>query len=256
MGGSHGADLHHLYVPGNTRVHRLAPEAKLAGLVAFVGAVALTPRQAVGALAANAVVLLIVVVAARLPLRLVLRRLAAISPFVVFAVFIPFVGTGRQIDVLWMSLSVDGLWATWNIVAKATIGATASILLSATTPIPDVLHGLTRLRVPRTLVAIVAFMIRYLDLLVDQLRRMRLAMTARCHDPRWLWQARPIASSAGVLFVRSYERGERVHQAMLARGYTDAMPELYTERARARDWMLASSPAVVALVALVVVVVR
>ena len=82
-------------------------------------------------------------------------------------------------------------------------------------------------------------MIRYLDLLVGQLGRMRTAMVARAHDPRWLWQAKPIASSAGALFVRSYERGERVHQAMLARGYTGVMPEIDSRPHSGTQWWAA-----------------
>ena len=138
-----------------------------------------------------------------------------------------------------MSLSVDGLWAAFNIAAKAFIGASASIVLAATTPVTGLLEGFTRLRVPRVLISIVAFMIRYLDLLVGQLGRMRTAMVARAHDPRWLWQAKPIASSAGALFVRSYERGERVHQAMLARGYTGVMPDIDSRPHTGTQWWAA-----------------
>src|SRR5690606_5668498 len=111
------------------------------------------------------------------------------------------------------------------------------------------------LRMHRVLVGIIAFRFRYLDVLSDQLGRMRRAMTARCHDPRWLWQACPIASSTGALFVRSYERGERVHQAMLARGFTGTMPDIDDRRAGGRDWATAGGPAVVALVGLVTVLV-
>jgi len=136
------------------------------------------------------------------------------------------------------------------MAGKALIGASASIVLSATTPVPDLLRGLARLRIPPLIVSIVAFMFRYLDLVVDQLRRMRTAMVARCHDPRWLWQARPIASAAGVLFVRSYERGERVHQAMLARGFSGTMPELDHRRATRREWWLAAVPGALAVSAL------
>jgi cobalt/nickel transport system permease protein len=162
---------------------------------------------------------------------------------------VPFVADGERTDVAGLSLSIDGLWATWNILAKALIGAAASIVVSSTTTVSETLHGLTRLRVPNVLVAIVAFMIRYLAVLVDQLHRTRDAMTSRCHDPRWLWQARPIATSMGVLFVRSYERGERVHQAMLARGYDGTMPELDVRRATPRAWCLAFVPAAVAIAA-------
>jgi len=251
----HRGGLSHLHVPGTSPLHRLAPEAKLAGLLGFVVAVALTPRHAVVAFAAHAVVLLVVVALSRLRPRLVLVRLTAIVPFVAFALFVPFIATGEQVTVLGVSVSEDGLWATWNIVAKATIGATAGIVMAATTPVPDILHGLTRLRVPRVMVGIIAFMFRYLDLLADQLGRMRQAMVARCHDPRWLWQARPIAASAGALFVRSYERGERIHQAMLARGFTGSMPDLDDRHATAGDWLAALAPAALATIALVVAVV-
>lgn len=252
---AHAADHAHLHVPGHSIVHRLAPEAKLVGLVLFVTAVALTPRRSVAAFAVDATVLATVVALARLPVRLVLSRLLVIVPFLMFAVLVPFIAGGDQVDVLGVGLSRDGLWAAWNVLAKAGLGATASIVLAATTPVPDVLHGLTRLRVPSVIVGILAFMFRYLDLLVDQTRRMRHAMVARCHDPRWLWQVGPIASSAGTLFVRSYERGERVHQAMLARGFTGAMPDLDERETGGREWAVGLAPAVVALASLIVALV-
>ncbi|MEY2975356.1 MAG: hypothetical protein RIR49_1776, partial [Actinomycetota bacterium] len=217
---------------------------------AFVITVALTPRERVVAFAVYATAMVGVIAISRLPVRVVLSRLAVVLPFVTFALLVPFIGGGEQTEVLGVGLSVDGLWATWNILAKALLGASASIVLSATTPVPDLLRGLTRMRVPKVMVAIVAFMVRYLDLLVEQLGRMRTSMTARCHDPRWLWQVKPIASSAGALFVRSYERGERIHQAMLARGYSGTMPALDDRRATAREWMTAAVLPTVAVVTL------
>ena len=168
-------------------------------------------------LAVDAAVLLGVLVVARLTPRVVLGRLAAILPFVAFAFLFPFIGDGETISILEISLSIDGLWASWNVLAKATLGGAASIAVTATTPIPELLTGLSRLRVPAAVVAIIGFMFRYLDLMVDEFGRMRRAMAARAHNPQWLWQSRPLASSAGALFVRTYERGERVHDAMAAR---------------------------------------
>jgi cobalt/nickel transport system permease protein len=228
----------------------MSPEAKLFGLVLFVVAVAVTPREAVVVFAVDAAVVIAVVAIARLPLRLVLARLVVILPFIAFAVLVPFIGGGEQVEVLGVSLSSDGLWAAFNVTAKAVLGATASIALAATTPIPDVVRGLGRLRVPPVLVGIIAFMFRYLDLLVDQTRRMRYAMVARGHDPRWLWQVGPIAASAGTLFVRSYERGERVHGAMLARGFSGTMPDLDDHPAPG-GWPGALAPGAVAVCALI-----
>ena len=125
----------------------------------------------------------------------------------------------------------------WNILAKAGIGATGSILLAGTTEVADLLKGLARLRVPPVFISITSFMVRYMELMADSLGRMRTAMVARGYDPRWLWQAKPIASSAGALFVRSYERGERIHAAMLSRGYTGVMPDLTGNPAMLSDWL-------------------
>jgi cobalt/nickel transport system permease protein len=185
----------------------------------------------------------------------VLARLTVVLPFIAFALFIPFVGGGERIDVFGVSLSREGLWGSWNVVAKAGLGATVSILLAATTQIPHLLTGMTRLHVPSALTMIASFMVRYLELLAGEVRRMRIAMASRGYAPRWLWQARPVATAAGALFIRSYERGERVHAAMLSRGYTGVMPQIDEHRATTREWVVAAAvPAsawAVALTALV-----
>lgn len=217
----------------------MAPEAKIAATFLFVVGVAVTPREAVWAFAVDAVVVAVLMAVAGYRFRQALSRFAVVLPFVAFAFFIPFIATGEQVDVLWFRVSRDGLWATWNILAKALLGTGASLVLAGTTPIPEVVRGLGRLKVPSIVVSIVSFMFRYLDLIIDEMGRMRTAMVARAHDPRWLWQARPIASAAGAMFVRSYERGERVHAAMLARGFTGTMPQLEHRPATRREWAVA-----------------
>ncbi|MGB1502156.1 MAG: cobalt ECF transporter T component CbiQ [Ilumatobacteraceae bacterium] len=224
-------------MPGDSRIHRLSPEAKLVAVVAIVVVIALTPRRETLAFALYASGAWAIITMTKIGVLTYLKRLSVIIPFVMFALIVPFIGGGESVRVVGVSLSVDGLWATWNILAKAGLGATMSIALSATTPVAELLHGMTRLKVPRLLVAIIAFMLRYIDVLVEQLGRMRRSMVARGHDPRWLWQVKPIASSAGALFVRSYERGERVHQAMLARGYTGVMPTVSEQQASTKEWL-------------------
>lgn len=234
-----GGHLHALHVHGHSPVHRLAPEAKVAAMLAFVLGVVATPREAMWAFGIHAFLLLAVVVYAELPVSFVLRRMTIEVPFVAFALFLPFLGGGPQTEVLGLGLSIEGLWGAWNILAKATLGVGASVTLIATTEIPDLLHGFDRLRVPKLFTAIAGFMIRYLDVIAGELQRTRTAMTARGHDPRWLWQAAPLATAAGALFVRSYERGERVHQAMVARGYDGRMPMIDERRATAVEWLSA-----------------
>lgn len=246
MGAGHA---HSLYVHGHTRVHRLAPHVKVVAAVTFVFAVAVTPRTTLWPYLVDVVVLAAVVRAAGLPVRFVATRALVVLPFLGFAMLVPFVSTGERVDVLGVPMSVEGLRGAGHVVARATIGVVTSVVLAGTTELPRLLSGLDRLRVPPVLTQIAGFMLRYLEVVADELRRMRTSMTARGYDPRWISQARPIAAASGALFVRSHERGERVHRAMLARGYAGTMPRLHDDTATAGDWGLALVPAALAATA-------
>ena len=67
-------------------------------------------------------------------------------------------------------------------------------------------------------------MLRYLDVLADEARRMRIARLSRGYDPRFLWQVKAFAVGVGALFLRAFERGERVYLAMVSRGYAGRLP--------------------------------
>ncbi|NOY54962.1 MAG: cobalt ECF transporter T component CbiQ [Actinobacteria bacterium] len=236
-----GFHTHALYRHEHSVLHDLPAQVKVTALVLFVAAVVATPREAFWAFGFEAALLVGALAVARIPFGFVARRLLIEVPFMVFAILMPFLGVGDRTSVLGVSLSIAGLWGAWTILAKGTLGLVASVLMAATTEIPDILDGLERLRVPRLVTAIAGFMVRYLDVIAGELRRMRVAMIARGYDPTWVGQAGPIAASAGALFVRSYERGERVHQAMLARGYTGVMPPSDTTAATPKDWMIGSA---------------
>lgn len=241
---------HALYVHGHTRVHGLAPQCKLAAQLLFVIAVVATPREAFWAFAIYAVILAGLIRLAELPAGFVLKRLVIEVPFVLFAVLLPFIGRGERTDVLGLSLSVEGLWGAWNILAKATLGLGASILVAATTTMPEFLRGIERLHLPKAFTSTASFMIRYFDVIAEEMRRMTVARQARGYDPRWLWQARALAASVGSLFIRAYERGERVYQAMLSRGYTGSLPRSDETPATGAAWAAALAvPAVAASVA-------
>lgn len=230
---------HHLYVPGASPIHRLAPQCKLAAAFLFVLTIVATPREAFGAFAAFALILVGLTFVGGIPVTFVLRRLVIEIPFLAFALLLPVVGHGERVEVLGVTLSVAGLWAMWNIVVKGTLGVATTVIMSATTPVPALLHGLEHLRLPKVFVSITSFMIRYADVITGEMSRMRVARASRGSDPRWLWQARATAASAGTLFIRSYERGERVYLAMASRGYSGSMPLLEDHSAPAGQWAAA-----------------
>jgi cobalt/nickel transport system permease protein len=98
------------------------------------------------------------------------------------------------------------------------------VLLGATTSFPSLLRALEALRVPRLLVLVAGFAYRYLFVLAGEARRMRVALAARGHAPRHALRAGAVGRLATALFLRAHSRGERVHVAMLARGWAGAMP--------------------------------
>jgi cobalt/nickel transport system permease protein len=237
---------HPLYLPGTSPLHRARPQCKLVAALLFVLAVVATPREAFWAYGVYALALAGLARVAGLPLTTLARRLVIELPFLLFALFLPLVGQGPRVEVLGVPLAVEGLWAAWNIVVKGTLGVATTVILAATTPVPELLGGLERLRLPAAFTTVAGFMVRYADVITDEVRRMRIARISRGHDPRWIWQARAVAATAGTLFIRSYERGERVYLAMVSRGYTGSMPVLQDLGATRGQWLAALSLPVVA----------
>ena len=166
-----------------------------------------------------------VVAVARVPPTYLLKRMLVEVPFAIFAVLLPFVAQGPRTEVLGVSVSESGLHAGTALLVKGTLGVLASLTLAATTEPRLLLLGVERLRMPALIVQIAAFMLRYADVVAEEMRRMRIARASRGFEARDLRDARVLARSLGALFLRSYERGERVHLAMLSRGYTGRLPE-------------------------------
>lgn len=221
MAAGHGQAMH---VHGHSPVHRAPAHLKILTLFGFMLLVVATPGHWYPAYGVWLALVLAVVLVARVPFGWLLPRMLVEVPFVVFAVLMPVIARGPQIEVLGVSVSESGLLAAWTLLAKGTLGVIAGLTLAATTSPPELVGGLERLRLPSALVQIAAFMIRYLEVVADDLRRQNIALASRgfvARDPRH-WPV--LAKSVGALFIRSYERGERVHLAMLARGYEGRMP--------------------------------
>jgi cobalt/nickel transport system permease protein len=238
---------HPLHLARDSPVHRLPAEVKILAAFLLVVCVVVTPREAFAVFGGYLVLLTVLWAFARIPPGWIARRSVIELPFVVLAVLLPFSAGEPRVDWVGLSLSVDGLLAAWNILVKGTLGVLTSLTLAATTPLRDLLIGLQRLRAPALVVTISTLMLRYFDVIAGEARRMRLARIARGHDPRFLWQVGATARGVGALFVRSYERGERVHLAMLSRGWNGAMPVLSDAVTTRRDWAVGLAPVGVAL---------
>ena len=209
-------------------VHRLDPRAKIVGLLAVTLVAVTTPFEAWPVYLICALVLALVAALAGVGPREIRRRARFVLPLVlVVAVFVPLVREGGQAWELGpFTVHETGLQIFASVAAKATIGTIAAVLLAATTSFPSVLRGLEAMHMPRLLILIAAFMYRYLFVIVEEAGRMRAALAARGFRPRTALQVGALGRVATAMFLRTYARGERVYQAMLARGYSGRMPQL------------------------------
>ena len=211
----------------------LSPRSKIILTLGLVVICVSTPAHRFPAFAGYLLFLAAFAWLIRAPLYRVLRRSLAVLPFVLMiALFIPFLPENAPAGSASLGPAGAGafgishykLLVLWNTLAKAWTGAFALVILSASTPFPDLLHGLDHLRFPRLLLTLLAVTHRYGLVFAEELGRTRRALEARAFRPRWLWQAGVIGRLIGSFFLRSYERGERVYLAMLARGFTGVFP--------------------------------
>ncbi len=172
MGAGHG---HRMHYHGHSVVHRAPAHLKLLSLVGFMLVVVATPREWYPVFGGYLLVLLVVVALSGVPAGYLAKRMLIETPFVLFAIAVPFIAEGPRVDVAGLSLSEPGLWAAWGLLAKGTIGVLASLTLAATTEPQDILVGLRRLRLPDMIVQIMGFMLRYLDVVTAELGRMTTA---------------------------------------------------------------------------------
>ncbi len=222
MGAGHG---HKLHFHGHSAIHRAPAHLKILTLLAFMIVVVATPRDWYAAFALYFAAVIAVIAISRVPVTYILKRSVVEVPFLFFALLLPFVATGPQTEVLGVSVSQHGLEAGIALLIKGTLGVLASLTLAATTEPQALLAGLERLHLPQQLVQIMAFMVRYLDVVTGEMQRMKVARESRGFTARNPKHWPVLARSAGALFIRSYERGERVHLAMLSRGYTGKLPK-------------------------------
>jgi cobalt/nickel transport system permease protein len=214
----------------------MTPQVKIVAMAIFTVVVVATPREELLPFAGNTVLIATVPAIARVRPGWLLTRTLIEAPFVILALVLPFVGAGPTVDVAGVELSIEGLYGAWNIMAKGTIGVWASLLLAATTTPRDLILGLDRLHCPQLLTQIATFMLRYLEVILGEARRMRVARLSRGYDPRFLWQVKAFAVGVGTLFLRAFERGERVYLAMISRGYTGRLPMPHSMDAGALQW--------------------
>lgn len=186
-------------------VHRIDPRVKTVCLFVFILAVVMTPPARLAAFFLYITLILSVIFLSDVPLGFVLKR---------SLVILPFAGMIGLFNLFYKPPIVF-----FNVLIKSWLSVLALITLSSTTDFPTLLKALESLRSPKLLTTILSFMYRYIFTLVDQVQKLERARLARSYGRRGVYQMKAIGNMLGSLFVSTYERGERIYNAMLARGY-------------------------------------
>ncbi|HEX3447875.1 MAG TPA: cobalt ECF transporter T component CbiQ [Isosphaeraceae bacterium] len=204
---------------GTDILHRLDPRLKLIASLVFVLSVIVTPIGWWTALGIEGLVLAFVVGFAGIPPRELGRRWLA---FFVFFGFLTFMVAPAHPARARYGLGVVAA----SILIKNSLALLIMLVLAATTPFHKLLAALRKLGVPPVLVATLQFMDRYRHVLTDELERMSTARRARTFDRRGSLAWSLLTGLVGMLFLRTFERAERVHGAMVARGWTGVIRSL------------------------------
>lgn len=201
--------------------HRLAPRTRVLCTFLLVFAIALTPNGHWETWAVYGIGLGVIVLLSRVTLKVLLQRVAVELIFVGVVVLGTLFRDGGEVlwQWGWLRITSEGLMVLGSVTIKALLSLTMLNILTLTTSIADLLNALSALRVPPLLVAILASMYRYIAVLADEFNSMRRAALSRNLMGNKRWQRLVVGNMMGSLFIRTYERGERVHRAMLSRGF-------------------------------------
>ncbi|MFH2063573.1 MAG: cobalt ECF transporter T component CbiQ [Pseudomonadota bacterium] len=216
---------------GKSLLHRWDVRCKILTILVYSFIIASLRHLEPAAVAVAASLLVLMI--ARVPLAKVLLRLLALAGFLgMLLVVMPFTVAMHPGDTLlvfggvdWLGLNLRGLTLAATIAAKAVAIALLMEPLLSTAPLPVTLHGLSRLGVPEMTAQMVLLSYRYLHVFRHEARRMSSGMKLRGFEKRTnLATLHALANFLGMLFVRSFERTERVFDAMRARGYQGQFP--------------------------------
>lgn len=226
------SDVFDRYHETESFIHRLDPRVKVAVTVAFILSNALLPDGAWLAFGCAWLFLLFINALSNLGIGFTFKRSFVALPFALVAITVLFSIPGKALSsfhfLFWdLTITDMGLLRFMSILVRSWLSVQMAILLVAVARFPDIVHALEHLRVPSILTTIIAFLYRYLFVLVDEVFRLLRAREARSAAETGsksggsvVWRAQVAGNMAGQLFLRSYERSDRVYNAMLARGYT------------------------------------
>lgn len=223
--------------------HQWDPRFKLISLFAFCFLVVSLQTLLWSSLALGLAIL--AAIFCRIPLQRVGKRLLAMAGFLsMFLLVLPLTAPLREGETLIylpglpdFPLHMAGLHLALTVVVKASTVALIMEPLFATAPLSVTLAALSRLGMPASIGQMVLLSHRYIFVFLQEMIRMYRGMRVRGFTPASdIATLNTMGNFLGMLFVRSFERTQRVYDAMLCRGYDGRFPSFTCFTATGKDW--------------------
>ncbi len=231
--------LDSVFQEGNSFIHKADPRIKLISGLIIAFSVALLKSIQASALGFFLAFLFILVFS--LPVGKVAKTLLFANIFIAFLwLFLPFSLEGKTLFHVWrLKLTIEGIRFAFLITLKCNAILMIIITFIATIPMPTVGYALSSLGFSERLTLILLMSYRYIDVIFEEYKRLAQSLKVRCFKPGTnLHTYRTYAYLIAMVFARSYERGIRVYQAMLLRGFNGRFYSLRRFKLKNSDILL------------------
>lgn len=204
---------------GDSLIHRLDPRGKIVAALLFSGTIALSSHflTLFVALCCG----LFLTLYSKMSLTAFTKRFLIFNIFILFVWLLIFTYPGKPIFMIGpLSVTEEGIKTAGSITLKANSIFLVLTALLATISLTTIGQALGQLGVPKKFVHILLFTYRYMHVLEKEFQRLWNAVAVRGFIPATTVHTyRTYAYLVGMLLLRSVERAERIHDAMLCRGF-------------------------------------
>lgn len=180
--------------------------------------------------------LLLILYLSKVSIKDAFKRISLLLPFGgAIIIFQPFIHPG---NVLWAYswIQITDIGLNWAILlfGRLITSLTAIVILSSTSPMQEIVASFRKLKMPKELAMILSITVRFLFVFIDELTTIRNAQKSRNFNIHsklvpYRWIVRQVGYTIAMMFLKSYEQGERVHKSMISRGFSDTS-QLFNEK--------------------------
>lgn len=172
--------------------------------------------------------LIIIMVLSKIPMKTSFKRLIFLLIFgFIIIIFQPFIQPG---NVIWsygfIKLTDRGVYWGLLLASRLIVSLTAIVTLSSTSPFQEVVSSLRKFKMPKDMAMILSIMVRFLFMFIEELAKIRKSQKSRNFNIHskltpYSWRLRQVGYTVAMMFLKSYEQGERIHKSMVSRGFSE-----------------------------------